>query len=648
MRALFLLVACGSVLAQTTGRAYEALSQAYESLKLSEYQAAIVGFEAAIQAAPDRPSIRKDLAYTYLKIGENEFARAQFGEAMRLDPADASVALEYAFLCYEGRDKREARRIFDRLRKAGNPVAERAFQNVDRPLAEGIARWREAIAKGADDPESHFELAALAEERDELQLAAEQYRLAWLRRPEHRNILVDLGRVSRDLGREDDAISALLAASRSDDARTAETARELLPARYPYVYEFRAALQLDPHNANLRRELAYLLLEMHRPAEAETEFRILADPPSNDLLSAAQIGLLLYGRGDRAGAKVYLDRVLAGGNQDLANRIRAVLSIPQTPFAASGADPMEMAENSIRAGFLNDALKYLSLANAANPEDLRVVYRMAWAANILHRDREAFRWFALARHSDDPAIASAADRGWRSLRPAEEPIGFAGWFFPLYSTRWTDAFGYGQVRADFHRRWPIYPYLSVRFDTDTRSNKSLPELYSGSSLIFAGGLRTSTWHGVTAWFEGGSAANYLTRHMLPDFRGGVSAARSKGRTLAGELPGAFAEVNGDAIFLSRFGNDFLVYAQSRLGYTFGRPTLRAQLFWCANLTVDTTRQFWANFIETGPGIRLRPAFMPKSMYVMTAAVTGKYLHTLYFDYPLYSDLKVGVWYAFTR
>ncbi len=37
-------------------------------------------------------------------------------------------------------------------------------------------------------------------------------------------------------------------------------ARELLPARYPYVYEFRGASELDPTNTELHRELAYLLL----------------------------------------------------------------------------------------------------------------------------------------------------------------------------------------------------------------------------------------------------------------------------------------------------------------------------------------------------------------------------------------------------
>src|SRR5260370_23849791 len=119
--------------------------RAYAALRVRDYDTAI----AAFLAAPPRTNIRKDLAYTYLKIGESELARDQFHEAMRLDPADPTAALEYAFLCYETKQQAEARRTFDRLRKTGNTTAEQAFHNIDDPLASGIARWRKAIQLGA-------------------------------------------------------------------------------------------------------------------------------------------------------------------------------------------------------------------------------------------------------------------------------------------------------------------------------------------------------------------------------------------------------------------------------------------------------------------------------------------------------------------
>jgi Tfp pilus assembly protein PilF len=177
--------------------------------------------------------VRKDLAYTYLKIGENTAARDQFREAMLLDPKDFHVALEYAFLCDETKEQAQARRVFDRVRHTGDPesraTAERAFQNIDRPLAEGIARWTQAIQLGADNFSAHFELATLAEQRDELELAAEHYEKAWRLIPDRRSVLVDLGRVLKSLNRTEEANAALLAASRGGEPRAAEAARELLP-----------------------------------------------------------------------------------------------------------------------------------------------------------------------------------------------------------------------------------------------------------------------------------------------------------------------------------------------------------------------------------------------------------------------------------
>jgi Tfp pilus assembly protein PilF len=82
---LFLLV---STLAhsQPPDSAYQPLSKAYRHLQDKQYDAAIDFFLKGIEAAPARSAIRKDLAYTYVKIGEPEAARDQFAEAMRLDP----------------------------------------------------------------------------------------------------------------------------------------------------------------------------------------------------------------------------------------------------------------------------------------------------------------------------------------------------------------------------------------------------------------------------------------------------------------------------------------------------------------------------------------------------------------------------------
>lgn len=494
MRIAAFLIAC------TLGPA-QSLDRAYEALRARDYDTAIAGFRKAIDSDPSRVAVRKDLAYTYLRVGEDSLARGQFQEAMRLDPNDTAVALEYAFLSYEAKDVAQARRIFERIRKTGNATADQAFQNIDAPLAAGIERWKKAIELGANDFSAHFELATLAEQRDDLVLAAEHYEKAWRILPDRRSVLVDLGRVWLALNRNADATAALLAASRGGEARAAEMARELLPNRYPYVSEFRHALDLDSGNVELRCEMAYLLLRVGRQAEAEQEFRDLANPPASDLLAATQLGFLLYGRGDREGARPFFDRVLAGKDDDLANRVRAVLHVQQLQTRATAppaVDAKVMAERSIKAGYIKDAVKYLLLAHEADPADTEIVLRLGWAYNLLHQDVEAVQWFGQARQSSDPKIAGEADRAWRNLRSSTERLRFTAWLFPIYSNRWHDAFGYAQMKMELRTGWGIRPYVSVRFVGDYRRTVPLagapPQYLSENSVILAGGLATTPWH----------------------------------------------------------------------------------------------------------------------------------------------------------
>ena len=100
------LMVAGMLWAQAPDPAYAPLDRAYAALRAKQYDQAITGFQQAVTIAPARAAIRKDLAYTLLKVGETVAAREQFAEAMALDAADDQVALEYAFLCYETKEPR--------------------------------------------------------------------------------------------------------------------------------------------------------------------------------------------------------------------------------------------------------------------------------------------------------------------------------------------------------------------------------------------------------------------------------------------------------------------------------------------------------------------------------------------------------------
>lgn len=658
-------------LCQTSDPAYAPLEKAFEALRAKDYDGALASFRHAISLAPDRPSIHKDLAYTLLKIGQTEAARDQFGEAMRLDPGDEHVALEYAFLCYETKRQAMARRIFDRVRKRGNATAAQAFENVDRPLRDGIARWRRALELSPDNFSAHEELARLAEQRDETSLAAEHYQKAWRLRPDRRGLLLDLGRVWKAENRNDEAHAALLAASRGAEPRVAEEARELLPERYPYVYEFQKALELDPLNVELRRELAYLHLQMGARGDAEKEFETVVERTPEDLLSAAQLGFLRLTRGDSPGAMPLLERVLAGGDDELADRVRSALKMPQTlhrraeePRAKVSAEARQLADKSLEKGYLQDAVKYLQTAHENDPLDFKVMLKLGWAYNLLKEDQEAVRWFNLARRSPDTSTASEASRAYHNLHPASERFRTTVWVFPMFSTRWHDAFTYAQAKTELRLAgWFIRPYASVRFIGDSRGAVELgaslgPQYLSERSVILGIGVATVTTHGITGWFEAGEALRYRptpadSGRVVPDYRGGISYGKGFGHLLARGAHGFFAESNDDGVFVSRFSNDMLLYSQNRTGYTLRAPEggggFHAQFYWNVNATVDARGEYWANYVETGPGLRFRFEGLPASLMFSVNALRGAYLKNQGNPRgPNFNDVRVGIWYAFSR
>jgi tetratricopeptide (TPR) repeat protein len=379
------------------------------------------------------------------------------------------------------------------------------------------------------------------------------------------------------------------------------------------------------------------------------------------MLAATQLGFLLLAREDRAGAMIYLDRVLKSGDPDLVARVKAALKVaPELKQRSAVAEPFsakEMGQRSYAKAYMQDAVRYLEIAHETDPSDDEVMLMLGWLYNVLRQDEVALGWFDRARHSSDRRIASEANRAYHNLRPDFARWRFTVWALPFYSSRWDDLFSYGQIKAEFRLgKLPFRPYLSVRFLGDARAGVPVETrgaqpicCLSEKSFVTAVGVATRYWHRAMAWAEAGAAIRYSSipdsAFRVQDYRAGVTYSRGWGRLMGSQTAGFFAETHNDGVFISRFGNDTLAYTQNQAGYTV-RPFagFRVQLYGNANVTVDSKRQAWANFAEAGPGLRIRWAAMPPALVFSVNALRGAYLQTA----KSFSDVRVGFWYALTR
>jgi hypothetical protein len=377
-------------------------------------------------------------------------------------------------------------------------------------------------------------------------------------------------------------------------------------------------------------------------------------------------------RGDGAGAMTLLNRVLQSGDADLAERVRNAFELPATlrgrppasrPVMSDQAK--DLAFKSLDKGYLQDALRYLTIAHENDPVDFDVMLKLGWANNLLKDDRDAVKWFNLARKSPDVKTAAEAARAARNLEPSLARLRTTVWVFPTFSSRWHDLFAYAQTKTELNRPdWLVRPYVSLRFVGDTHGAVEpgigfAPQYLSENAVIAALGVATRTWHGATGWLEAGEQFRYRPTsndpsRMSPDYRGGVSYSKGFGHLLTGGSHGLFAETNDDAVYVRRFEKDTLFYSQNRTGYTLrqaetGFAGLHPQLYWNFNATTDVKRLYWANYVEAGPGLRFRLGGRAAPLLFSVNLLKGKYLVNAVIPRgPTFNDVRIGVWYAFSR
>lgn len=641
---------------------YLAAARAYDALRARDYDTAIRGFEEAFRYRRDSAPLAQELGYAYLKIGETERAREWFERVTELAPGDENARLELAFLSYETGERRRAYELFRGLVEAADErvrtTAAQAYASVDSEWRQILASWLRTLEDDPTNQSVHIEVAEIYEVLGRPAKSAEHYLHAWYQYPRYREeLLLPLAQAREEAGDISGAIAARLLASYSQRTRLSERAKDVMPLRFPYASEFRLALAMYPEQWRARRDLGYLLLEVGEAEQAIPVFEDVTKQNPEDNLAAAQLAFLYLDFQRNEEAEKLLEAAAQGSDEDAAKRARETLArlrLEQVDKAR------QLGEKSLQLSYLRDARDQFLKIYELNPADDQAAYKLGVVHNLMREDREAMRWFKTAMvQAQDPQIAGDSRKAYRNLSRQYQKVRTSVWMLPFYSSRFSDVFAYSQIKTELRLdKFGLFPYVSLRFVGDVRQRTSgaRPQLLSESAIIPAIGLRTKPFHGLTLWGEAGQAISYLTSRPEnvpragPDYRGGASWFFATGKSLGQEESGRFFEANADGVFISRFDNDFLTYFQGRPGYRLPNlGILRAQVYANLNITADVKGEYWANFVEFGPGVRVRVPGVHPPMDFRLDLIRG--VHTTNKNNPQrpnYFDVRAGVWYSFSR
>jgi tetratricopeptide (TPR) repeat protein len=470
---------------------------------------------------------------------------------------------------------------------------------------------------------------------------------------------LEYGFLCHETGRRREALlvfDRLRKAAEGEQRETAEKAfRSIEEALTAGIAQWTEAARQNPSADSVHEELARLLEERGDFSDSEKHYleALRLKPTKRAFL--LDVGRARAAQGRQADADAAFLAASRSADIRLSERARESLAgrtldadviaashalEPKMTFAVKRGTELsaiDMADRSLQLGYLNDALRYYTEANEAEPKNAQVQLQLGWVNNLLHRDKTAYDWFNKARKSDDPTIAGEARQAWRNLRDTQATMRPSIWMAPMFSSRWNAGFLYGQTKLEFQSRWGVRPYVSLRFTADTGAVNA-PAPLSERAVTPAIGISTKVWHGMTTWAETGGNIGGI---QGLDSRAGVFQSISRGQQLGGESSGQFWQAANSANYASRFGNDVIFSTQHRVGYTIGR--FQAGVLFGA--AADSLRQYWANYLEAGPTARIQLPWLPASVSVdfvrgRNYVVNGNPRH------PNYWDFRVSLWYAF--
>jgi tetratricopeptide (TPR) repeat protein len=293
---------------------------------------AAASFRRALQLQPGATRLHGQLATALARAGDTVGSQAE--QRLR---GEGTVAVDDPWLQQVAEERRDA----VGQRSAG----ERLFLAGD--LANALVAFEAAVAAAPDDPESRVGLGSALARSGRWPEAADQYREALRRAPNHALAHFNL------------AVAVQQLAATAEVAERERAAAEALE-------HYRAALGADPGLDDARQNLANLLRRTKRCSEAEAEYSaLLARDPARSAAAAGLAACRARGR-DYAGGLAVVERGLqaAPGNSSLLLTRARLLAAAPDDRVRDGAEALATAQTVVAAGATPLAVETAAMALA--------------------------------------------------------------------------------------------------------------------------------------------------------------------------------------------------------------------------------------------------------------------------------------------
>ncbi len=398
---------------------------------------------------------------------------------------------------------------------------------------------------------------------------------------------------------------------------------------------FLKALEADPGNTPLRKDLAYVYVQQGSWLSAAGQFETIYRAHPEDLATALELGFL-YNRMKRDGLSAeYFKAATQSQDPKISeSACHALKNLRDDTIRTRKEQGYELLRQNRRS----EAILVFEEVYRQDPHDYSTVMQLGYLYDAEGHKKQAERMFRAAADSSNLQLAEQGRSALRAMHGIESAWFGSLYFAPFYTSRFGNEINSLNAKLGLLPSQYFQPYIGLRLTRDTRSQTGrLPVIFSDNTAVVSLGVQSRPF-GRTAvvYAEAGTALSLLgdPQHgrAIPDYRAGVSWFKPWGLGLTQAIretsrrAALFGEAYSDVTYYSRYAQNVIGYFQMKEGLTLAQKrVLPLQVFAAVNLIKDSKSDFYNNVVEFGPGLRFVPLRKLPMLQIQAQYLRGYYM-----------------------